>query len=450
MKKKLSVITAGVIALAVLGAASPAATPAAAEAPATAASAATGANAVATAEKSTGTTAGKKKRGKWVVRPGVTLANPLNDTRRAINRKIFNTINHTQRGATIRLASWNFDSFAYVDALTAAHRRGVSVQLLMARTMAAAQGGRGPFATLRRNLQGSGNTDRPLGMRSWARTCDHSCRGKGGAMHAKYYIFSKSGRSKKIVMNTSANLTAAAGRGVQWNDMFTAVGRDKTYNQYMKVFREAVRDQPAPFRDYQDGRIYGFWAPLYRHQHPALTMLNQVRCKGAKGAGIKGRTAIRVAQDVFNNKVGLEIALKLRQLHRAGCNVRVVYSQLVGASKSIIKQLPNNHLVQDTDGDGAYDRYLHAKVLSISGVYGKDRGKRIVLNGSANWSGTAVQSDEQGMIIEGEVVERAYGAWINQMFATHLVSAPYNPDLDPDNEETGRRAVLDPYRNMEG
>lgn len=452
MKKKLSVVTAGLVALVVLGAASP--TPAAVAAgaaavTATAPGAVASPPAAALADRSEA--AKKKKRARFAVRSGVTLSNPLNESRNAINQKVLRVINHTRRGSTIRLASWNFDSWPYVTALTNAHRRGVSVRLLMARTMADNQGSGGPFAALRRNLAGSGNAQRKAADRSWARTCDHSCRGKGGAMHAKYYIFSRVGNSKKVVMNTSANLTAAAGRDVQWNDLFTTVGRDKTYDQYMLAFKQATADKPAPHLRYKDGDIVGFFFPLYNRKHPAMQMLEQVRCQGAKGAGTKGRTSIRVAQDVFNNEIGRQLALKLLQLHRRGCDVKVVYSQAVGASREIIKKLPHNHLVQDTNGDGAYDRYLHAKVLAISGRYGKNRGERIVLNGSANWSGTAIQSDEQGMIIDRDGVEKQYGAWINQMFRTHLVSVPYDPELDPDNDDPEmRRAVLDPYREMEG
>lgn len=445
MKKKPSAVTAGLVALVVLGAASPAPSAnAAVGMPTSFAPAAISSRALPVVA------AKDKPKKRFAVSPGVTLANPLNETRRAINGKVLRVIEHTRRGATIRLASWNFDSFAYVDALTAAHRRGVSVRLLMSRTMAGSQGGNGPFAVLRSNLRGSGNVERPLSDRSWARTCDHSCRGKGGAMHAKYYIFSRSGSSKKIVMNTSANLTAAAGRGIQWNDLYTVVGRDETYNQYMTAFKQATADRPFPYLKFTDGPIFGFFFPLYNREHPAMTMLKQVRCHGAKGAGTNGRTAIRVAQDVFNNEIGSEILLELRRLHRRGCDVKVVYSQAVGKSREIIKQMPHNHLVQDTDGDGAYDRYLHAKVLSISGYYGKDRGQRIVLNGSANFSGTAIQSDEQGMVIDRDSVERQYGTWINEMFRTHLVSVPYDPDTEEGTDPEMRRAPVDPYSEMEG
>lgn len=389
--------------------------------------------------------AGRHSRHPYEVRPGITLTNPLNRTRDDINVKVLDAINHARKGSTIRLVSWNFDSWPYVNALTRAHNRGVSVRLIMARGMAVNQGPKAPYWTLRRNLQGAGNERRPAELRSWTRTCSHSCRGRGGSMHAKYFVFSKTGRSKYVVMNSSANLTAAAAR-IQWNDMYTTVGREKIYDEYMKTFREASRDRPAKYRQFKDGTITGFFFPLGGRAHPAMRMLNRVQCHGARTTS-DGRTVVRAAQDVFNNKIGLVLARKLRELHRQGCDVKVVYSQAVGETRPVVKSIPHNHLVQDRDGDGSYDRYLHSKVLTISGHYNGNPRTRIVLNGSANWSGTAIQSDEQGMIIERDGVEKRYTRWINQMYRTHLVSAPYDPALDEDAER--RRGPVDPYAEME-
>ena len=398
----------------------------------------TGAASVTDARQGKGTNR-KGKGGKGIrFFGGVTLSNPLNATNNDIARKIHRAIRHTPDGARIRAASWNINSTPFVNDLIAAHRRGVSVQVFMARSLANEQTSGGSFATLKRNLS-KGNKGRPGFMRSWIRTCSHSCRGKGGAMHSKYYIFSRVGRTPHVVINTTFNLTSSAA-AVQWNDSYTAVNRTGIFRNYMSVFHQAKRDKPANYRQFKDGNITGWFYPQRGSGDLVMRMLNRVSCKGAKGAGIRGRTAIRVAQDVFNNKRGVRIAKKLKSLQNQGCNLRVIYSQAVADTRPIVQSLPNNHLVQDTDGDGAYDRYLHAKSMTISGHYGKKRDTRIVLNGSANWSGTAIQSDEQGMIIENDAVEKQYSAWINQMYRTRLVSARPIP---------GRPQAVDPYVNME-
>ncbi len=384
---------------------------------------------------------GKKKKSKrYRVAPGVTTTSANDNTKGRIVTKILRVINHTRDGAHIRAVSWNFSSTRYVAALTAAHRRGVTVQMYMARTLAQAQGYGGSFQTMQRNFNDKANAKRKPADKSWIRTCDHSCRGKGGAMHAKYYIFSQSGSTKRIVMNTSANLTQTAAT-VQWNDMFTVTERKKTYDNYVNVFGQMAADKKQPYEAFRDGTIYGWFYPRVGRTHLAIKMLDNVKCGGARDAGINGKTAIRVGQDVFNNDIGANILRKLISLKNKGCNIRVVYSQAVGLSKGLITQLPNNHLVQDFDGDGAYDRYLHSKIMAISGNYDGNRSERIVLNGSANFSGTAILSDEQGMIIDRDGVERAYGRFVNKMFNTRLQSARLLPSY--------RGQVIDPYRNME-
>lgn len=380
------------------------------------------------------------KKRRFRVASGVTTTSPLESSRGAITSKILRVINHTRSGAMIRAVSWNFSSDQYVGALTAAHQRGVTVQIYMARTLASAQGPTGSFQAMRSNLDDKDNRKRKTSKQSWIRTCDHSCRGKGGAMHAKYYVFSSSGKTSQIVMNTSANLTQTSSV-VQWNDLFTVTQQPVTYEAYVTVFEQMAADTKQKYVKFRDGDIYGWFYPRVGRTHLVTQMLDRVKCGRAKDAGINGKTAIRVGQDVFNNEVGSRIMRQLISLKNKGCNVRVVYSQVVGDSRSLINQLPNNHLVQDLDGDGAYDRYLHAKIMTISGNYDGNRSERIAFNGSANWSGTAILSDEQGMIIDNDAVERKYAKFINKMFKTRLQSAPLAPSY--------RGRVIDPYRNME-
>ena len=48
-----------------------------------------------------------------------------------IERKIIETIRHTRRGAIIRIAVYSFDRMPVANALLAAHKRGVKVQMLL-------------------------------------------------------------------------------------------------------------------------------------------------------------------------------------------------------------------------------------------------------------------------------------------------------------------------------
>ena len=370
------------------------------------------------------------------VRKGVTFNGPGSQT---INGKVLRAIDHTPKGGKIRAMTWNFNSWVFVNRLRAAHFRGVSVRVLMARSLAYEQGPNGPFHVLQRALAGGNNAKRKRSMRSWFRTCSHSCRGTAGAMHSKMYLFSKVGRSRQVVMSSTANMTGSAASN-QWNDMYTVTNRRTPYRTSLKVFNEAGRDRPAPYHTYKSGKIRGWFHPNKGRPDIAYQMLNRVRCLGAKGAGINGRTSIRIAMDVFNGGRGAKFARKVKALHRSGCDVRVVYSQLSRESWEILQGVPRNHLVSDRDGDGAYDIYLHMKAMSISGHYGDDRGARIVFQGSANWSGLGLIADEQGMVIRRDGVEKKYGRQISRLFRIHLTSVP---------PVVARSQIGDPYRNME-
>ena len=157
------------------------------------------------------------ERERYRPRAGVTFNGPGDFE---INDKVLRAIRHTQRGQKIRVMTWNFTSWTFVRALREAHKRGVSVRIIMARSLANEQGAGGPYATLKRDLK---KQHRKQEMRSWFRTCANSCRGRGGSMHAKTYLFSKTGAQPKVVMSSSANLTGAAATN-QYNDMYTVSG----------------------------------------------------------------------------------------------------------------------------------------------------------------------------------------------------------------------------------
>lgn len=372
---------------------------------------------------------------------GVIFNNPLrSDRSHTINSHIRAAIANTGRGEKIRMATWNFQSYTYVTALRRAHERGVSVRIIMARSLAREQTANGPYATLRRALA-QGNGKRKQSRTSWFRTCQNSCRGKSGSAHSKYALFTKSGQSEDVVMQGSANLTNSAAFA-QWNDLYTVAERPKIYRTFNAIFKESAKDRPTrkTFRIVRDGPIQSWFHPRGRHSDLVLNMLNRVRCQGAKNAGINGRTSIRVAQAVYNGDRGLRIARKLKELHRQGCNIRLVYTLMAGRSREALAGVPKKQLASDTDGDGSFDRYVHMKAMAISGNYAGDRSARIVLNGSANWSGTGSNSDEQGMIIRRASVERAYGSWINQLFRTPVYNAKPVP---------GQFRVSDPYQDVE-
>lgn len=373
----------------------------------------------------------------WRVSTGVKFNSPGST---AILGHIRQTINRTPRGEKIRIMSWNFQHGAITRSLIKAHQRGVSVRVIMARQLAKKQSRSGSFKRLGRALK-QGNKKRRKAMRSWTRTCSNSCRGSRGSMHSKMMLVTKAGRSTRIIQQGSANFTGSAASN-QWNDWYTTAGSKKRFRGWMKVFRQASKDRSVAQYQLGTGKIWNWFAP--RRSDPVMQLLNKVRCKGARGAGINNRTSIRVASAVFQNARGLRIARKLKSLHGSGCNIRVVFTMMTNKIRSAIRGVPVKQLAYDVNGDGGFDRYLHMKAMAISGRWGGNRGAHVVFNGSANWSRMGMRSDEHGMVIKGKTrLEKRYGKRISALYR----AAPRT--IRPSADEYRARGMKNPYAELE-
>jgi hypothetical protein len=415
-----------------------AATPVAAQ-PAAAASARTGVVATAAAER----------RKRFTPKPGVIVSNPLNSNRKRVMNHILKSIKATRRGQTIRIISWNVASRDFVRVLSNAHDRGVSVRLLMSKQKAEAQPRDGDFWRLRRALRKpNGQPDR---MRSWARGCDRSCRGRRGIAHSKLFLFSKVGRAENVVMSTSANATDVSIYR-QWNDLYTHRGSREIFRGFMDVFAEAARDKPVRrgFRTFEGRDVTGYaypWTGSSARGDRVKNELKRITCRGARGGtGVNGRTQIRISQDAIIDKRGIEIAHILRNKHEAGCNIKIVYALMGREVRRILLHTNRGpirirQIVQDWDLDGVYDRYLHAKAMSVSGWYRKDRSARIAWQGSENWSGLAKLSDEQGFQIRRAGAEGVYTRWVDWLYD----NPPPQREPTTTTLATARARGVDPY-----
>jgi phosphatidylserine/phosphatidylglycerophosphate/cardiolipin synthase-like enzyme len=388
----------------------------------------------------------QQKKRLWRPRPGPTFNNPLTKDSHAINFQIRRAIQQAPKGSHVRLVTWNLKSVLYTADVIAAHRRGVSVRIVMSHGLAQEQSSQGSYNSIRRALA-EGNLKRKPSMRSWIHTCKGACRGKGdrGILHSKFMLFDDVQTAKRVVMSTSANLTEVAANR-QWNDLWTVVDDRRIYDNFVKTFNQLSRDtwSKPTFRMWGTADQTAWIYPrLGAPTDQVIGLLRPVRCKGAAGkAGKNGRTTIRVAQAVFNGQRGMVIARRLRQLHDRGCNVKIVYTVLTRGAAAVLAPVPKRHIVQDFDGDGAYDRYLHIKAFAISGNYDGDRTGYLAFNGSSNWSGMSTKSDEQGFIIRRQSATRAYTRWVDFLYKNpppqRIVTQRVAPGAEP----------VDPYVNI--
>lgn len=391
---------------------------------------------------------------------GVTFssANGSRAQKWAIINKIISTIRRTPSSGSIQVMSWNIMSDSAVSALIDAAQRGVRVRVIMDAANQSRDVPNPGFTRLVRGLRAANaakSSKFPTSRYSYAKKCAGSCRrGVAASAHSKYYMFSKVGASRNVVMQGSANLTNAAA-GNQWNDLFTYVDNAALYKWVYGVYNQMWRDQ------YVSPTWVSFKQPTYElHFSPRLNgetdpltyQLQHVTCTGASGAGSSsGRTIIRAAPDVFRGEWGMTVAKELRRLWNNGCNVKVGYTVIGVDVKKYLSStagrgpVPLRQLAQDADGDGEFDKYFHLKAWTINGRSdangSDDKSYWWTLQGSSNVSDLSKISDENIGVFKYKSVTLKYQNYIDTWFTNPPRSRPLLPGIDA--------SKVDPYANME-
>ena len=362
---------------------------------------------------------GQPKRN-YVIKPTSYFSFPNRSRRErlAIRNKVLATIQSVWGGrktplgvplkanGKIRIATWSFDDWGIAKALAAAKKRGVSVQVVAAKS---ANRGHAPWRWLRKKLgkklYRAGNAS-SRERTSFARQCKGACRGPGGTPHSKFFLFKNVGSRHlpAVSVQGSANLTGMAYTG-QWNQA-QVQHSPRIWNDFMAVFREMriMRARSSPYHVQNMGRVVSYFFPRPRakpQDDPVMQLLSRVNCTGATGGGTRaGRTKIRIIQYAVYGERGVWIAKKLRYLWRAGCNISIIYGVSSRSVLSILRSragrgpIPMKQSVVK-DSWGNIVKYNHSKWMTITGRWARSRAAYLTFNGSANWSNLAFSDDEQ-------------------------------------------------------
>ncbi|HSV40470.1 MAG TPA: phospholipase D-like domain-containing protein [Nocardioidaceae bacterium] len=384
---------------------------------------------------------------------GVKINNPLGTflERRVIIRHIIQSISATPRGAKIRIATWNLRSDDIIDELIQAHKRGVSVRLIIDAGNANELNPNEGFDRLQLELD-LRNEGRLLSQTSWAKRCKGSCRGASGIAHTKMFLFSKVGkRARWVSIFGSANATDLAA-GYQWNDVYTLKNRPALWERFHAIFNEMALDAPAP-EPYESfgpsnrkAEVYPYLGTGAVETDPMLTELGRVRCDGSThGAARNAKTIVRIAMTAMSDERGIALAERLRQMWERGCSMRIVYAVMGKQVLDIMRRdtgrgpVPIKQIAQDWNLDGLYDRYLHMKTITVAGVYDGKTNANVTWNGSANWTSMALKSDEVGMRIFLPQVRQKYAKWFDYLYE----NPPPRPELlrDPEVTTTEARGI---------
>ena len=266
---------------------------------------------------------------------------------------------------------------------------------------------------------------------SYVKVCDGSCRGKGGNMHSKFYLFSNTRHSHHVVMVSSSNLNRG-GAELGWNDMYVVKGRKKLYRGFKAMHRLMTDDVRATAQKVQvvDGPFIARFFPMRdasRKSDPTLHDLRKIRCHGPLG-----RTRINISMFYWKGERGAYLLDKVASLARDGCKVRVVYGAPSRKIAERMRRLAKHHVIDlwdsrwDYNEDGWSEVRTHAKYVLVKGRVGRDRRAYRVWTGSQNWvAGSLSRSDETTLNIG---LRSAYDAYLKNWdnIRDHSRRLPYS------------------------
>ena len=361
-----------------------------------------------------------RKATSWTPSTGAVFNRPVGSAteQRAIFAHVNRAIDATPSGATIRFAVFSFADKPTASRLIDAHKRGVKVQLIF-------NGHKG--YTQEKRLQKALGTNR--NKRSFAYFCDRSCRGDKGQMHQKTFLFSKVGSAEHVVMVGSNNMTRNNVVN-QWSDIYTVTDDPALYWTYDGMFEQLRRDRPVA-RPFIDSSVNEYGATFFPHpgssqyDDPVYDALSSIECLGAaegfgtetgndvNGDGVPDRvTKVRIAQHAWNGMRGRYLVNKVADLHRSGCDVKVMLG--VGAGR-VIKTVLANQGVPTNYGET--DKKTHQKLMFVSGAMAGDPASTIVWTGSHNWSDKALKRDDVLKRIDSAEAFAQYDANFEDMWA---------------------------------
>ena len=350
----------------------------------------------------------------YTPRAGTVFNNPRGSRakKRAIITQIDRAIDGSAPGSTIRIAMYLFDLDSTADRLIRAHRRGVHVQVLLDDGETSKQ-----YQRVRHAL--GNNKSKGSFIFRCKRGCMSSVR---SVMHAKFYLFTRVGDAQRVSLISSAN-PYTGNTSKSWNDLHTILGNQTIWNSLNRYFTDMLRDKTNYnyYRTTTSGKYTLYYFPRTPAKGtagvPQLTALKKVRCTGvAKGYGMNGRTAIRVAMWGWT-KWRTDVARQLWKLHDQGCNVYVVLNnKRVGEKvyRALLKRSSRHGVMRvydawyDRNHNGAAELYMHQKLLTINGNFNGDRSAKVLWTGSQNFTdeGNRVNNELLMKISDNSTLDR--------------------------------------------
>ena len=392
--------------------------------------------------------------------PGARFNDPEDLTAQMkIMGPIIESINSASCGQTVRVAMYSISNAQpgpdFVNALIAAHQRGVIVKALMD-----VHSDNAIWQSLVTEL---GNDPQAS---SFAAMCPGGCltHYAGSSLHAKYYMLSGGSDANRTVTVSSANPTAAQA-STAWNSSFTVKGNVALYNSYVSYFTAMAKgalNGPGPLApDYYSSTS----ATAARKLSPPSYQWPKARAKSDTWVdflgNIKAPAAINIAmfQWTAHGQPGgrnyLELPKKLVSLAQSGVKIRILITagMVDDSVQDHLKNRPNievHDTTRGTDANGNALHYTHNKYMMVSGNYAGVANSKIVFVGSSNWTSNGVwHNDETDLKLTGSSSYNTFMADWQSQYDRCCGTAGRQSIAEERAENAAREIPIDPSQARE-
>jgi hypothetical protein len=300
-------------------------------------------------------------------------------------------IRHTPRGATIRIVAYSFALFEVADPLIAADRRGVHVQVIV-------DGRHSHEFEATKALERALGTDRHRD--SFIVLTDRSARGTVSHSHQKSWSFSRTGRSRHVVMVGATNLSVL-GTTDQYSDMYAFVDRPDVWRAFSTIFRAQARDRPVP-----DPAVTARLGRDTAYFDPGFSMTHDPIADAISGLPADPSTHIRIVMYAWHPPRGQHLVDLLLAKLRGGASVDIVRGPFVHQPlDALVAAGAKVHRGVFADGE-----HVHDKLMIVEDVR-DGRTEHFVTTGSDNWGNVSFLRDDVDVKIGLD--DREYQAYVD-------------------------------------
>jgi phosphatidylserine/phosphatidylglycerophosphate/cardiolipin synthase-like enzyme len=269
-----------------------------------------------------------------------------------IQNATIDLIKAAPKASYIRMAMYHLTMASVGDALTAAHARGVHVQMVLDTSAVTS-----PVVAKLTTLLGSdpAKTDFVVLYSP-----------PGAIMHNKFVLFS----SPMMVVDSTANFTSTH----TWNGAIVAHGYPVYYKSYVTRFVLLAHKMAGTFTMTPDGNLKSYFFPEPKGDDAWVGILKNFAPKGAR---------IDIAMYNFTDQ---DLADKLNYMAAHGTHIRIASTNLlVTLSPAIVQR-------HYSEASGVF---VHAKELIVHGTYNGTAGSYQLWLGSTNFTHTGINHNAE-------------------------------------------------------